>query len=157
MGIKESLILTRLNIKTSVIESQKFFVISPIITVDSIDNNRNNMNYIIRRKNMFGFLLRDKDKVIHVNDMDNLIGNVEIIDIREPYEYKMGTIRTAKSIPMGNLLSNPDKYLDKQQTYYILCQSGARSGRTTNLLSKQGYNVINVAGGFGAYVGTKRK
>ena len=31
---------------------------------------------------MFDFLKRDDSKVIHVNDMDNLIGKVELIDIK---------------------------------------------------------------------------
>lgn len=106
---------------------------------------------------MFDFLKRDDSKVIHVNDIDNLIGNVEIIDIREPYEYKSGTLSTAKNIPMGNLLTNPEKYLDRDKTYYIMCQSGGRSGRTTRALTKQGFCVINVAGGIGSYVGSKRK
>lgn len=106
---------------------------------------------------MFDFLKRDNSKVIHVNDMDNLIGKVELIDIREPYEYKSGTLKTAKNIPMGNLLTSPEKYLAKDKTYYIMCQSGARSGRTTKALEKQGFNVINVAGGMGSYVGTKKK
>ena len=35
---------------------------------------------------MFGFLKRNDGKVINVNDMDNLIGKVELIDIREDYE-----------------------------------------------------------------------
>lgn len=106
---------------------------------------------------MFGFLKKDNDNVIHVNEIDNLIGSVEIIDIREPYEYKGGSIKSAKNIPMGNLINESDKYLNKDKTYYIMCQSGARSGRTCNILSKQGYNVINVSGGMGSYVGTKRK
>ena len=106
---------------------------------------------------MFDFLKRDDRKVINVNNMDNLIGSVEIIDIREPYEYKSGTLRTAKNIPMGNLLTSPDKYLIKNKTYYIMCQSGGRSGRTTRTLSKQGFDVIDVAGGMGSYVGSKRK
>lgn len=106
---------------------------------------------------MLDFLKRDNSKVIHINDMNNLIGNVEIIDIREPFEYKMGTIQTAKNIPMGDLLVNPDKYLKKDKAYYILCQSGSRSGRTTQILLKKGFDVINVAGGMGSYVGTKRK
>ncbi len=106
---------------------------------------------------MFEFLKKDTSKVINVNDMDNLIGKVELIDIREPYEYKSGSIRTAKNIPMGTLLANPEKYLIKDKTYYIMCQSGGRSGRTTRELEKQGYDVINVAGGMGSYVGTKRK
>ena len=106
---------------------------------------------------MFDFLKRDDSKVIHVNDMDNLIGKVELIDIREPYEYKSGSLKTAKNIPMGNLLTSPEKYLIKDKTYYIMCQSGGRSGRTTKELTKQGFNVINVAGGMGSYVGTKKK
>lgn len=106
---------------------------------------------------MFDFLKRDDSKVIHVNDMDNLIGKVELIDIREPYEYKSGSLKTAKNIPMGNLLTSPEKYLVKDKTYYIMCQSGGRSGSTTRALTKQGYNVINVAGGVGSYAGSKRK
>lgn len=106
---------------------------------------------------MFDFLKRDDSKVIHVNEMDNLIGKVELIDIREPYEYKSGSLKTAKNIPMGNLLTSPEKYLVKDKTYYIMCQSGGRSGRTTKALTKQGFNVINVAGGMGSYVGTKKK
>lgn len=106
---------------------------------------------------MFEFLKRDNSQVIHVNDLDNLIGKIELIDIREPYEYKSGSIKTAKNIPMRNLLENPEKYLIKEKTYYIMCQSGGRSGRTTKLLEKQGYQVVNVAGGMGSYVGAKRK
>ncbi len=106
---------------------------------------------------MFEFLKRDNGQVIHVNDLDNLIGKIELIDIREPYEYKSGSIKTAKNIPMGNLLDKPEKYLMKDKTYYIMCQSGGRSSRTTKLLDKQGYHVVNVAGGMGSYVGTKRK
>jgi rhodanese-related sulfurtransferase len=106
---------------------------------------------------MFDFFKRDDSKVIHVNDMDNLIGQVELIDIREPYEYKTGSLKTAKNIPMGNLLTHPDKYLVKDQTYYIFCQSGARSRSTTRALTRQGFSVIDVAGGIGSYVGSKRK
>jgi len=106
---------------------------------------------------MFNFLKNDYSKVINVNDIDDLIGKVELIDIREPYEYKGGSLKTAKNIPMGNLLSSPEKYLSKDKTYYIMCQSGGRSGRTTRTLAKQGFNVINVAGGIGSYVGTNRK
>ncbi|MDR3596826.1 rhodanese-like domain-containing protein [Clostridium sp.] len=106
---------------------------------------------------MFGFLKRDQGKVINVNDMDNLIGKVELIDIREKYEYAGGSIKSAKNIPMGELLNDPEKYLNKSKEYYIMCQSGGRSVRACNNLKSQGFNVINVAGGMGSYVGTKRK
>lgn len=106
---------------------------------------------------MFNFLKQTKVKEIDVNEMDNFIGNEKIIDIREPNEYNNGSLRTAKNIPMGNLLSNPEKYLSKDKTYYIFCHSGARSRRTTKILTKKGFDVINVTGGIRLYRGTNRR
>jgi rhodanese-related sulfurtransferase len=106
---------------------------------------------------MLDFLKRDAGKVINVNDLDELIGKVELLDIREAYEYKGGTLRTAKNIPMGQLLKEPGKYLMKNKTYYLMCQSGARSRSACRALTKQDYDVINVGGGFGSYAGSKRK
>ena len=106
---------------------------------------------------MFEFLKKENVKVINVNEIDNLIGKIELIDIREDYEYKGGSIKSAKNIPMGNLLNEADKYLSKDKEYYIMCQSGGRSTRACNSLSKGGFNVTNVSGGMGSYVGTKRK
>lgn len=105
---------------------------------------------------MFSFFKRDDSKVINVNDLDELIGKIDLIDIREPYEFISGSIKTAKNIPMDKLLSNPDKYLVKDQTYYIICQSGGRSTMAVRVLTKQGFSVVNVIGGVGSYVGTKR-
>lgn len=106
---------------------------------------------------MFDFLKKSNGKVINVNDIDNLIGKIELIDIRETYEYKSGTIKTAKNIPMGEILAKPDKYLKKDKEYYIMCQSGGRSSRTCKQLSELGFDIINVAGGVGSYVGSKIK
>ncbi|MGL5381604.1 rhodanese-like domain-containing protein [Clostridium sp.] len=107
---------------------------------------------------MFSFLIRNKVKSIDVNELDeNLIKN-KLIDIREPYETKLGTIKGAKKVPMNTLLKDPDKYLNKEDEYYIMCQSGMRSSRTSKTLSKLGFKVVNVKGGFGSYVekGAKR-
>lgn len=106
---------------------------------------------------MFEFLKKGNAKVINVNDIDNLIGKIELIDIREDYEYKSGSIKSAKNIPMGKLLNEADKYLNKDKEYYIMCQSGGRSSRACNSLAKEGFNVTNVSGGMGSYVGSKRK
>ncbi len=74
-----------------------------------------------------------------------------IIDIREPFETATGAIRTAKKVPMGTLTDNPQKYLNKEETYYIICAAGGRSAKTCTFLAKQGYNVVNVKGGMGIY------
>lgn len=50
---------------------------------------------------VFEFLKRDNRKLINVNELDNLIGKIELIDIRETYEYNSGSIKTAKNTPMG--------------------------------------------------------
>ena len=106
---------------------------------------------------MFDFLNKNEGRVINVNDMDNLIGKVELIDIREKYEYEGGSIQSSKNIPMGELLDDPEKYLNKNKEYYIMCQSGGRSARTCNNLTNQGFKVINVSGGMGSYAGIRRK
>lgn len=104
---------------------------------------------------MFDLFKKDGIEAVNVNDLDPLIGKISLIDVREPYEYEAGNIKTAKNIPMAKLLGDTDKYLDKQKTYYIMCQSGARSSRTSRMLANKGYHVINVSGGMGSYVGTK--
>ena len=106
---------------------------------------------------MFGLFKKNNGRVINVNDIDDLIGKVDLIDIREKYEYADGSIKSAKNIPMGELLNSPEKYLDKNKEYYIMCQSGGRSARACNTLIGQGFKVVNVSGGMGSYVGTKRK
>ncbi len=90
---------------------------------------------------------------INVNKLKNNLGKVSLIDIREPFEYSEGHIPSSKNIPMNNLIYNPDKYLDKNKEYYIVCQSGGRSSSTCKFLSKKGFNVINVSGGIGSYSG----
>lgn len=92
-----------------------------------------------------------KTHSIHVNDLDPSLGTIHIIDIREPYEFKNGSIKTAKNIPMNDLLTHPNNYLKTDKQYYLMCSSGMRSMRTTTALRKIGYNVINVKGGFGSY------
>ncbi len=104
---------------------------------------------------MFGLFAKVKSESI--NSVDELIGTINLIDVREVQEVRMGTIRTAKNIPMGNLLSTPEKYLDKNQTYYLMCQSGGRSGRCAKALAGKGYDVVNLTGGYGSYTGSKRK
>lgn len=94
-------------------------------------------------------------KVINVNDIDNLLGKINLIDIREGYEVEFGSLKESKNIPMGELLESPEEYLNSDDEYYIMCQSGMRSSRAVSILRDLGYKVINVGGGMGSYIGTK--
>lgn len=104
---------------------------------------------------MFTFLKKSGES-ISVNEVDELIGKINLIDIREEYEYQNGSIKGAKNIPMNKLLTNAEKYMNKKEKYYIMCQSGGRSGRTTAELSKMGFDVVDVTGGMGSYRGKFR-
>ncbi len=89
-------------------------------------------------------------KAIKVKQMldDKLIKANQIIDIRESYETKKGKVKGSTNVPMNKLLSAPQKYLNKETTYYIICQSGARSLSTTLILKFKGYKVKNISQGY---------
>lgn len=101
---------------------------------------------------MFSFLTNNKFKSLNVNDLEEVIGKINLIDIRDPYEYKNGHLPTARNIPMNEILKETDKYLDKSKEYHIICQSGRRSSETCNELNSKGYKVINISGGTGSYI-----
>jgi rhodanese-related sulfurtransferase len=102
---------------------------------------------------MFSFFAKSNANSVNVNEVDKLLGKINLIDIREPNEYNSGHLPTAKNIPMSTILSDTENYLDKSKEYHIICQSGARSSRTCSILKQNGFNVINVAGGTGSYRG----
>ena len=107
---------------------------------------------------MFHFFKKEKKyEEINVNELDDLIGRIELIDVREGNEFEAGSLKTAQNIPMLVLLQTPDKFLTKDKTYYILCQSGMRSKRAVKTLAEQGYRVVNVVGGMKNYQGKNKK
>ncbi|KNF09021.1 rhodanese-like sulfurtransferase [Gottschalkia purinilytica] len=106
---------------------------------------------------MFNLFKKDNKKEININNIDSLIGKINLIDIREPSEYSKGSIESAKNISMNNLLANPEKYLNKEEKYYIMCRSGGRSTKTCSKLKDMGFDVINVSGGIRSYVGNMKK
>jgi rhodanese-related sulfurtransferase len=54
---------------------------------------------------MFGLFKSSDIQRIHVNDMDDLIGKAELIDIREPYEYKGGNLKNGKKYTNDGVIS----------------------------------------------------
>lgn len=94
---------------------------------------------------------------VNVNEIDAIEGTINLIDIREPYEYKAGHLPKAKNIPMAALTGDPSNFLKKDKKYYIICQSGGRSARACSFLKQQGYDVVNVSGGTMSYRGALKK
>lgn len=101
---------------------------------------------------MFANFKRNNFNSISVHDLEDLSGKINLIDVRDKYEYAGGHVPTANNIPMDTIIAQPEKYLDKSKEYHIICQSGARSSRTCDELTLKGYNVVNVYGGTGSYL-----
>ena len=80
---------------------------------------------------------------------------LNIIDIRENYLYKTNHIVGSQNIHYKFLLINPSDYLEKNDTYYILCEYGLKSGMVSNILNKNGYKTHSIAGGIKEYQNNK--
>lgn len=89
---------------------------------------------------------------IDTNELKALIGSVNIIDIRDNYLYRIGSVPTSKNIPVNFLIMNPGFYLNKDETYYIYCSYGSQSTKVCSKLVNQGFKVINIIGGYNDYV-----
>jgi rhodanese-related sulfurtransferase len=88
---------------------------------------------------------------ISVHDLAALGPLARIVDVREPDEWAAGHIGHATLVPLATVPGNLDKF-DGDPTY-VVCRSGARSGRACEFLGAEGHNVVNVAGGMIAWAG----
>jgi len=82
---------------------------------------------------------------------DRLAEGVRVIDVREPDEYEAGHVPGAEPIPLGTVADHLDRFV-ADGTTYVICKSGGRSMRACELASSQGYDVVNVTGGTGAWI-----
>ena len=86
-----------------------------------------------------------------------------VIDIRKEEEFRRGTFPGAVSCEI--LFDDEDELSEQEltglvekaglqqgQTVYVLCHSGQKSGQTVGMLEKEGYDAVNVAGGYRAYL-----
>jgi rhodanese-related sulfurtransferase len=80
------------------------------------------------------------------------LGNVDIIDIRSIERYNNGHIKNSRNIPLEQLLIKFNKYLDKNKKYYIYCQMGIQSRKMCQILKNNGFNVVNILGGYEAWI-----
>lgn len=75
-----------------------------------------------------------------------------ILDVREVDEFQNGHIPGAINLPLSELAQTYHQ-LDKEQPYFVICRSGARSANASEFLGNQGYDVTNVMGGMSAWRG----
>ena len=78
--------------------------------------------------------------------------NLQVIDIREKYEYDNGHIESLH-IPMDEILHSIHR-IDTDRKVVIYCQSGRRAAATVYMLKKKHNfdNIFNLAGGYSDYI-----
>ena len=76
--------------------------------------------------------------------------NVQLIDVREPYEFQIAQIG-GKLIPQNEVPQRLSE-IDRDREVVVHCKSGGRSQRIAEFLKQSGYEkVANVAGGITAW------
>ena len=75
-----------------------------------------------------------------------------IIDIRNTQSYNNNHIPNAINIPFEKIIIEPEKYLNKNEMYYIYCRCGITSNKACEILSRLGYQVTNIIGGYESWL-----
>ena len=73
-----------------------------------------------------------------------------LVDVREQGEWDAGHAPRAKHHPLRGLHSSMDR-LPQDRTIVAICRSGHRSARATKMLSKAGFDAVNLTGGTAAW------
>ena len=76
---------------------------------------------------------------------------VQIVDVREPYEWEAGRIEEARHIPLNRLMAGPTTELDQARPVVCVCRSGNRSELASVMLRARGYDAHNMQGGMEAW------
>jgi len=79
------------------------------------------------------------------------LDGVQLVDIRNPGEYALGTIDDAIDIPVGQLPGRLDE-LDPDAPTVVFCAGGYRSSVGASVLRRAGFtDVSDILGGYGAW------
>jgi rhodanese-related sulfurtransferase len=76
--------------------------------------------------------------------------DVQLIDVREPYEHEAGRIAGDRLIELGRL-SQEAASIDAARPVIFYCRTGARSGMATQAFAQAGFDAHNLAGGLVAW------
>lgn len=77
-------------------------------------------------------------------------GAVELIDVRERYEWDAGHVAGARHVEIERIASQAPG-LPRDRPVAFICRSGIRSGLVATAFRAVGYDAYNVRGGFTAW------
>jgi rhodanese-related sulfurtransferase len=72
--------------------------------------------------------------------------DVQLIDVRQPYEHEAGRIAGDRLIELGDLPVQAAT-IDPDRPVIIYCRTGSRSAMAAEALARAGYDAHNMSGG----------
>jgi rhodanese-related sulfurtransferase len=78
-------------------------------------------------------------------------GEIQLVDVREPYEHSAGHIAEARHIELERLASQAES-IDRDHPVVFQCRLGSRSAMATQAFRAAGYDAYNLRGGLMAWV-----
>lgn len=106
--------------------------------------------------NMAGYIIENIKKGVvkqwYYEDEEKLPrdGSATLLDTRTPMEYSRGHAEGFINIPVDELRERIGE-LDRSKPVYVICQSGLRSYIASRILTGNGFDAYNFAGGFRFY------
>jgi rhodanese-related sulfurtransferase len=79
------------------------------------------------------------------------LDEVQVVDVREPYEWEAGRIDVAVLIPLNSLMSGAGSDLDRERPVVMVCRTGNRSELATMMMQARGFEAYNLEGGMEAW------
>ncbi len=95
---------------------------------------------------LFDFLKKKYETVTPAKAKEAQDAGAMLIDVRESQEYRSGHAPGAKHISV-QLIERRLGEIPKEREIIVVCQSGMRSQKAAEILSRNGYKVMNVSGG----------
>lgn len=93
-------------------------------------------------------------KSISPQEAKQLIENessLKLIDVREPWEYKLAKLENSQLIPLRDLTNHLEKF-EPNDSFLIYCHHGSRSFYACAYMLQQGFKeVYNLEGGIDAW------
>jgi rhodanese-related sulfurtransferase len=73
-------------------------------------------------------------------------GEIQLIDVREPYEHEAGRIAGDRLIELAQLAGAAES-IERDRPVVFYCRSGSRSAMATEAFRGAGFDAHNMAGG----------
>ncbi len=77
-------------------------------------------------------------------------GDIQLIDVREPYEWEAGRIAGARHIELERVASQAPT-IDREKPVVFYCRVGSRSGMAATAFRRAGYDAYSMDGGIKAW------